>query len=290
MREDALSDEQERPKVEIKTATVGSRLREERLSRGIKRTEIAERLHITNHYVKALESNSFDKLPGAIFVKGYLKNYAELLDLNPIELIGLYEKAISQSDECAKAKMPAQKLKIRNKYFAALSVILFLVVFITLWLYEIIVGEDPPVGRPVETTFDGVQKFQFPKMPFSETNLAETDSGLLKKGKERSIHQDGDSAFQYGELHRVIDLNSRGADKLDIQFSDESWIEIMDAPKNKPFREVVTAGNTLQVRGDAPFYILVADATSARIQFNGAEIELRDKIRIDNSASLTLGM
>ena len=290
MREDALSDEQERPKVEIKTATVGSRLREERLSRGIKRTEIAERLHITNHYVKALESNNFDKLPGAIFIKGYLKNYAELLDLNPIEIIGLYEKAISQSDESTKTKMPAKKLKIRNRYFVTLSVILFIVVFIILWLYENIIGEDSPASRPVEITFDGVQKFQFPTVPPSKTNLAETDSGSLKKGRDRLIHQDGDSAFQYGELHRVIDLNSRGTDKLDIQFYDESWIEIMDAPKNKPFREVVTAGNTLQVRGDAPFYILVADATSARIQFNGVEIELRDKIRIDNSASLTLGM
>ena len=86
-----------------------------------------------------------------------------------------------------------------------------------------------------------------------------------------------------------IDINSSG-DKLDIQFSDESWIEIMDAAQNKPFREIMTSGNILQVRGVAPFYILVADATSARIQFNGAEIELRDKIRIDKSASLTLGM
>ena len=64
----------------------------------------------------------------------------------------------------------------------------------------------------------------------------------------------------------------------------------MDAPQNKPFREVMTSGNTLQVRGVAPFYILVADATVARIRFNGVEIELRDRIRIDNSASLILGM
>ena len=83
MREDALSDEQETPKIEIKTASVGSRLREERFSKGIKTAEIAERLHITNHYVKALESNNFEKLPGTIFIKGYLKNYANLLGLNP---------------------------------------------------------------------------------------------------------------------------------------------------------------------------------------------------------------
>ncbi len=290
MQEKALSDQQEGPKVEIKTATVGSRLREERLSKGIKTAEIAERLHITNHYVKALESNNFDKLPSTIFIKGYLKNYADLLGLNPSEIIGLYEKAISQNEEIAGASVPRQNLKTRNRHFVVLSVILFIVFFTGLWVYESVFGETSSLNLTGGTTRNGIQKLQFATMPAASEHLSKTVSGSYKKGNNPSIQSNKGSVLYRGEPDRIIGFSSQGADKLDILFYDESWIEIMDAPQNKPFREIMTSGNTLQVRGVAPFYILVADATVARIKFNGVEIELTDKIRIDNSASLILGM
>ena len=290
MQEKALSDQQEGPKVEIKTVTVGSRLREERLSKGIKTAEIAERLHITNHYVKALESNNFDKLPSTIFIKGYLKNYADLLGLNPSEIIGLYEKATSQSEEIANASVPRKNLKTRNRNFVVLSVILFIVFFTGLWVYESVFGETSSLNLTGGTTRNGIQKLQFATMPAASEHLSKTVSGSYKKGNNPSIQSNKGSVLYRGEPDRIIDFSSRGADKLDILFYDESWIEIMDAPQNKPFREIMTSGNTLQVRGVAPFYILVADATVARIKFNGVEIELTDKIRIDNSASLILGM
>lgn len=290
MRDEPLSDEQEKPKVESKSATVGSRLREERLSKGIRRAEVAERLHITNHYVKALESNSFDKLPSAIFVKGYLKNYAELLKLNPTEIIGMYEKSISQNADRKKANMPSQRLKIRNKYFVVLSVIFFIVFFTTLWLYKNISVEDSPSEPFNGTTFNEVQEFQFATTPSSKADFTEDGDELIEESNNRPIDSSGDNGYSHGKLHKLIDFNSRGTDNLDILFSYGSWIEIMDAPKINPFREMMTAGDTLQVRGDAPFYILVADAKAARIRFNGVEIEVRDKIRIDNSANLILGM
>ena len=52
----------------------------------------------------------------------------------------------------------------------------------------------------------------------------------------------------------------------------------------------MVTGDFLRVKGEAPFTVLVADAPAARIRFNGAEIPITDSIRIDNSASVTLGM
>ena len=125
----------ESTKAENKPITVGARLREERLSRGIKRSEIAIKLHITNHYVKSLEANNFDKLPGAIFVKGYLKNYSELLDLNPTEIIGLYEKFISKENEGRADKVTPQKQKVKNRLIVVFSVVLFISLFAVLWVF-----------------------------------------------------------------------------------------------------------------------------------------------------------
>ena len=139
---DVPPNELESTKVENKPITAGTRLREERLSRGIKRSEIAIKLHITNHYVKSLEANNFDKLPGAIFVKGYLKNYSELLDLNPTEIIGLYEKFISKENESRADKVTPQKQKVKNRLIVVFSVVLFISLFAVLWVYSNIFGSD----------------------------------------------------------------------------------------------------------------------------------------------------
>ena len=98
------------------------------------------------------------------------------------------------------------------------------------------------------------------------------------------------TAGDYDQFDKVIDFNSSGHDILDILFSGESWIEITNEPTGERFREIMIAGDLFRVKGKAPFSVLVSDAPAARIRFNGAEISLMDSIRIDNSASLTLGM
>ena len=97
------------------------------------------------------------------------------------------------------------------------------------------------------------------------------------------------SASDY-DTNKVIKFNSSGPDTLDILFSDASWIEITDVSVGKRFREIMVTGDFLRVKGEAPFTVFVADAPAARIRFNGAEIPIIDSIRIDNSASVTLGM
>ena len=98
------------------------------------------------------------------------------------------------------------------------------------------------------------------------------------------------SAPDYDHFDKVIDFNSSGQDTLDILFSSGSWIEITDEPRGERFREIMVAGDSLRVKGEAPFSVLVSDAPAARIRFTGAEVSLMNSIRIDNSASLTLGM
>ena len=151
---DVPLNELESTKAENNPITVGARLREERLSRGIKRSEIASKLHITNHYVKSLEANKFDKLPGPIFVKGYLKNYSELLDLNPTEIVGLYEKFISQESENRTEKVTPQKQKVKNRLIVVSSVVLFISLFAVLWAFSNIFGSDATQGLGSVTVLD----------------------------------------------------------------------------------------------------------------------------------------
>ncbi len=60
----------------------GESLRKAREQQGVAISEVAETLKITETYVRALESNDFDELPQSAFVRGYIRNYARLLNLD----------------------------------------------------------------------------------------------------------------------------------------------------------------------------------------------------------------
>jgi cytoskeletal protein RodZ len=72
----------------------GERLRKERESRGVSLREMAEATKIGKRYLEALERNEFDALPGTVFAKGYIRNYAEHLGLDPEPLLEDYQREL----------------------------------------------------------------------------------------------------------------------------------------------------------------------------------------------------
>jgi cytoskeleton protein RodZ len=71
----------------------GERLKREREKRKITLEEVALATKIGTRYLRAIEQEDFDKLPGGIFNKGFVKAYARHLGLNGNEAVADYEKA-----------------------------------------------------------------------------------------------------------------------------------------------------------------------------------------------------
>jgi cytoskeleton protein RodZ len=61
---------------------IGNSLREARLRQGLDFPEIEQRTKIRSKYLRALEEEQFDLLPGQTYVKGFLRSYAEYLGLD----------------------------------------------------------------------------------------------------------------------------------------------------------------------------------------------------------------
>jgi len=72
--------------------TLGQYLRSARETRGIDLREAAQHTRIGIAYLKALEEEDFSRLPGEVFVKGFLKNYGRYLRLDESEVIKRYEE------------------------------------------------------------------------------------------------------------------------------------------------------------------------------------------------------
>ena len=72
---------------ERRMGSFGERMRRERDKRGITLDSISQTTKIGTHILEALEKEEFDKLPGGIFNKGFVRSYANFLGMNEEQVL-----------------------------------------------------------------------------------------------------------------------------------------------------------------------------------------------------------
>ena len=87
--------------------TLGKLLRDTRESRGIDLRDAAQQTRISVQYLKALEAEDFSKLPGTVFVRGFLKNYGKFLRLDEAEVMRRYAETQQAPSPAGAAVQPS---------------------------------------------------------------------------------------------------------------------------------------------------------------------------------------
>jgi cytoskeletal protein RodZ len=79
--------------------SIGETLREARMRQRLDITDVEAQTKIRAKYLRALENEDFGMLPGATFVKSFLRTYAEFLGLDPHLLVEEYRVRHDPRDE-----------------------------------------------------------------------------------------------------------------------------------------------------------------------------------------------
>ncbi len=77
--------------------TSGQLLQEKRELRELEIIEIASKIHVKPEYLIALENSDFQSLPSPTTTKGYLRNYARALRLNPDTVVAMFRRDFKES-------------------------------------------------------------------------------------------------------------------------------------------------------------------------------------------------
>ncbi len=114
---------------------VGELLRKRREELGRDLREIAEILKIRYDYLKAIEDEAFEKLPAEVYIRGYIREYARVLNLDPETLLKAYIQqrtpAQSGKKEVSEKEIAQRKgLKVGYLLIPLLVVLLITVAFI----------------------------------------------------------------------------------------------------------------------------------------------------------------
>ncbi len=138
----------------MSTETVGTTLKRHREKKRMGLAEVSRVTRIPQATLEAIEQDHFDDLPGEVFVKGFLKSYAQTVGLHPDEIVARYS---SSRRVAIVTPMPVASPVTRaregqgRRFGVAIALVLLLILF-TLALSIVL----KPRGRdmPPELSFD----------------------------------------------------------------------------------------------------------------------------------------
>lgn len=77
--------------------TPGDLLREKRLLKELSLEDVAKKTKIKVEYLAAIENSDYLSLPSSTFAKGFLRNYAAFLYLNPDTIVAMFRRDFTQN-------------------------------------------------------------------------------------------------------------------------------------------------------------------------------------------------
>ena len=260
----------------------GRVLQEERTRRKLDLEAVARQLRLSLTQVKALEADEYDKLPGTTFVRGFIRNYARILEIDAEPLLARYElmrpppssRVLSlnapkgEVGSSTTRLFPGPKRRLRRARmrlaFGALAVLAVVAIVTsgvaTRWFQPgaLIARSSPGPSTPA----------------LSAPAVSQAQAGTAPATAQSM----------------VAAVPTPGAGKrarLEVKTARQSWVEVRDAERRRVLAELLPGGTAQAVEGDPPLALTVGDASAVAITYNGQNIDLAPYTR-DNVARLTL--
>jgi len=271
---------------------VGQQLRAAREARNMSLAEAAQSLKLAPRQVEALEAEDWAALPGNTMIRGFVRNYARLLNIDSDLLMrGLDAAQLQQTlhleiSAGTSASLPQAGRRVeRRDYLAALAGMLLLSLAVLAYFYvpadfwrDKIGGllgrgaSQAPVEAPAPPPVVAVPKAA--ATGESVTVLATPHATLLSDMAAAPIRPAGGAAAPAGG-------------GLKLSFAQPAWVEVRDGRGQTIFAELGSAGSQREIDGQPPFSLVVGNATHVKLEYRGRAIELAPRSK-DDVARLTV--
>lgn len=275
-------------------AAPGVALRAARAAQNLSVADVARQLKLSVSQVEALEAGAFDRLPGPVFVRGFIRNYARLLKVDPDGILRLIESDLA-APQARDERLPAQDIPyptavVRRwpKYvLAALLVTAGLVAYEFYWNEPTLVPAPKPSAGPAVVVplpalpAQGVA-------PAAGTAVAPPAAQEAGPADESAVQPAGGAAKASSAASPQSDAQPQpGEAEVRLVFDDNSWVQIRDRSGKAIFSRLNPGGTEQRVSGNPPFTLVVGNARGVRLTYNERPVALERYIKVD-VARLTL--
>lgn len=286
-------------------AAAGEKLREARELKGLTVEDIAARLRIPAHYVRALEQGDLPTLPEPTFVRGYVKSYARELGLEVEPLVAALAPAVEvkvpqpllavdggSSGRKASARSPNFRgggaSRRRPLLIAAVAVVVLLGVTVLLIVPRddsatpptvalavpaSTASAEPPVSLPSVPVVSGPAvetAIALPPPPSAQPQPpAELPAASPAPASAVALPVPAPAAPAAAPVEKVEKEIAAPRHGLYIRFRGDSWVEVRDADNVVLHTSMQSSGSALSQDGKAPLTVTLGDASAADVWYNG---------------------
>ncbi len=258
--------------------SVGVALREARTRLGLGVSDVASRIKLAQRQIEALEADDFAHLPEMTFVRGFVRSYARLLQLDPAPLLAALPGALaplapSPPDTLAEIPYPDAHVERRPNIIwlaAALAVAAVLALFA--WLHS----------APNAAKEPHVEALPLPAaLPVSAVPEAE-----IVKASQVAAPAARQVPAPTAKQAAASSVPKRpGAIRLEID--EESWVEVKDSDGKALLSQLIPRGGVQSIEGAPPFSIVIGHAKGVRLYYKEQAVNLAPHTNAD-VAHLTL--
>jgi cytoskeleton protein RodZ len=299
--EEATSPASDSPEqVALFPESLTQRLVAAREARGWNRADVAARLRLPERVVESIETERFDAIGQAVYLRGYLNSYARLVGVpsDAVEAV-LHTKAAPPPELVATGRISHSRYLVERYSRFVPYLGLTAVIFVPLVWNSMNMGGNvgthlTPLDAPVVATTEAdvaADTLPVAPAPVAVTETAKVDA---QSPVPASAATDAPVMASFAMVPSSSDPSKSVAapaaerGQLRLSLTEASWVEIVDADGKRLEYSTLPAGTVKEYPADKSLTILLGNTTGAKIDVGGQTQDIAPYVR-GNVAKFKLG-
>ncbi len=271
----------------IQPATLGAILRDARLALGRSLQDAERQTRILARHLAALENGDFHLLPAGIYARGFVFNYANWLQLNPQEMVRLFNEARGEPEAVYKPQPVARSVNTSGPFSPNFVVIIFVIGILSVvaaWGYSLLVQEAPK-KQIIDPTIVAATPTAIPNAASVGTvsigPSASAGTIRIPTGSASSTSSAASGSPASSGTATVTTTAAATAPattppatslKITIKTSEKSWVEAyIDGDKTAKFIGFLNPGETQDIEAKQTVLIVVGKPDRVTYTVNGQD-------------------
>lgn len=277
---------------------VGEQLRLAREAKGLQVADISQMLKLGPRQVEALESGDWQHLPGHTFIRGFVRNYARLMQLDPAPMMAQFDRILEKpvdnlgKQDSGPAPMPSSSSSATSRRDRQVMLVGLGLVVVAALAYFLMPTDLSSLRTSAQSLIDSFSRKDTaeplpapaalpasqaasnePVFPPGATPQQVMYPQVLAPADNQTAPAVATSAAQPAAASQSLQP-AAAAPQLRFLFDKESWVEVRDRDNKVVFSQRLANGAEQAVAGQGPLSLTIGYAPGVRLFWRGQPVDL----------------
>lgn len=299
---------------------LGAALAAARNAKNLSVQAVSNSLRLSIKQISALESDDFSALPQPMATRGFIRNYARLLELDAEPLLDSYRQRVPDNTPTSlnvQTSIPHVQLVKKHRPWFKYSAF-FLSLLLLVWYFQ--EEQSSSIATDLTSNNEVVSAVALPELTAPPANLVEpvsppaevlgtakpvaTDSAEtlpsaapaeLATAKSKSsaatvAANDGLQLRPSSDMSMPAEVKANALGNrawLTVSVSDKAWVQVKDKSGTVLFEKMLTANSSDKIEAQPPLFVWLGNAKATSLDYMGKSVDVASKT-FNNTARLTL--